>query len=168
MNVPTAMLAVATLCAVAVSPATAEDHRELVNRYYSQFQQPGYDVDALMAFYDDEVLFTDPTFGITANGKDEVRALYADIGTDRTQYRDIVWVLNTVISDDDHVVISGLWSGSFWECPFSVEFITLWTISDGLIVRQKDFFAADAFDQQVAWDPAVGRAICDGETDADG
>ena len=142
------------------SPASAGDRHDLVARYYGQFQKPGFEVDALMAFYADDVKFTDPTFEIVANGREEVRKLYADIGTGRTQYRNIVWTINDVVSDGDRVVISGNWAGEFWACPFSVDFMTFWRLEDGLIAEQRDFFAASAFDRQVAWDPAAGRATC--------
>ena len=138
------------------------DYGPVVERYYAQFQKPGFDVDALMKFYADDVAFSDPTFEIVANGKAEVRKLYADIGTDETSYRNIVWTLKTVVSDDDTVVISGVWSGDFAQCPFSVEFMTFWRMAGGLIAEQKDFFAASAFDRQVRWDETAGRPACDG------
>lgn len=149
-------ISVAMIC----TAASAGSPKVMVDEYYGQFQQPGFDVDALMAYYHDDVSFSDPTFDIVASGKDEVRKLYADIGTDRTQYRNIVWTLNTVMAEGDNVLISGVWSGEFWQCPFSVEFATLWRLEDGLIREQKDFFAASEFDRQVSWDPEKGRAAC--------
>ena len=89
-----------------------------------------------------------------------MRKPYADSGTGRPQYRNIVWTINDVLSDGDRVVISGNWAGEFWACPFSVDFMTFWRLEDGLIAEQRDFFAASAFDRQVAWDPAAGRATC--------
>ena len=140
---------------------SSSDKRQLVRQYYSQFQKPGFEVDELAKFYADDVAFIDPTFEIEAKGRDEVLALYAEIGTDRTSYEDIDWDLRDIIVDGDNVVISGRWSGKFFECPFDVDFATLWKLQDDLIVVQRDFFAASRFDEQVRWNPESGRAECE-------
>ena len=123
----------------------------LVEEYYSQFQKPGFLVDELMKFYSDDVLFTDPTFEIIAVGKSEVRKLYADLGTDRTAYKNIEWKIRTVISQGESIVIRGIWSGQFQECDFEVDFMTFWRLVDEKIAEQNDFFAAGSFDRQVGW-----------------
>lgn len=136
------------------------DARELVQAYYSRFQKPGFFVDDLMDFYADDVRFTDPTFEIVAQGKAEVRKLYAELGTERTAYQRIQWDISAVIAEDERVVVRGKWSGSFQECPFDIEFMTLWTLRDGVIAEQNDFFAASAFDRQVGWNAETGTAEC--------
>lgn len=122
-----------------------------VRDYYSRFQKPGFLVDELMEFYADDVLFTDPTFEIVARGKSEVRKLYAELGTDRTAYKDIHWDIQSVIIQDDNVVIRGRWSGRFFDCSFDIDFMTLWRIENNKIAEQNDFFAAGTFDRQVGW-----------------
>lgn len=123
----------------------------LVEEYYSQFQKPGFLVDELMKFYSDDVLFTDPTFEIIAVGKREVRKLYADLGSDRTAYKNIEWKIRTVISQGENIVIRGIWSGQFHECDFEIDFMTYWRLADEKIAEQNDFFAAGSFDRQVSW-----------------
>jgi ketosteroid isomerase-like protein len=123
----------------------------LVAEYYSQFQKPGFLVDQLMEFYGDGVLFIDPTFEIVAEGKSEVRKLYAQLGTEGTAYRNIVWTISDIISQGETIVIRGKWSGRFHECDFDVDFMTLWKLADDKIVEQHDFFAAGTFDRQVGW-----------------
>jgi len=153
------MKLIAVSCALVAAtfpPATTwaeptSDAEELVEQYYSRFQKPGFLVDDLMQYYADDVLFTDPTFEIVASGKAEVRKLYADLGTERTAYKNIRWDIQQVISQDDAIVIRGNWSGRFHECDFDIEFMTLWRLSDGKIAVQNDFFAASAFDRQVGW-----------------
>lgn len=130
----------------------ADDHRRLVAHYYSLFQQPGFRVDDLLEFYADDIEFSDPTFEIEARGKEAFRKLYADIGTERTSYSDIEWELKTVLVEGDDVGIYGRWSGKFHDCPFKIEFVTLWHMRANRIARQTDFFAADTFDRQVGWD----------------
>ena len=145
-----------------VPPACAEQRtpaERLVAEYYAQFQKPGFLVDDLMEFYADDVVFTDPTFGIVANGKSEVRKLYAQLGTEATAYRNIVWTISDVISQGEAIVIRGRWSGRFHECAFDVDFMTLWKLDGGKIVEQNDFFAAGAFDRQVGWNGTT--ATCD-------
>lgn len=154
------ILAAAAGCVAISATSAVADHRDLVDRYYAHFQQPGFTVDRLMAFYAEEVAFSDPTFGIRVSGRDGVRTLYADIGTERTNYRNIVWNIDRVLIDGRDVAINGRWSGVFHHCPFDVEFTTLWRLADGLIVEQKDFFAASAFDRQVNWNSETGRPEC--------
>ncbi|GAB4526513.1 MAG: hypothetical protein Tsb0010_09840 [Parvularculaceae bacterium] len=137
------------------------EYRDLVDRYYSQFQQPGFTVDRLLAFYAEDVEFSDPTFEIRVSGRDGVRSLYVDIGTERTNYRDIVWNIDRVLIDGNDVAINGRWSGVFYQCPFDVEFVTLWRLEGGLIAEQRDFFAASTFDRQVNWNKVAGRPDCD-------
>ena len=139
---------VLTLPAMADTASFAE---KLVENYYSQFQKPGFFVDDLMRFYSDDIVFTDPTFEIVAKGKAEVRKLYADLGTDKTAYRNIQWDISNVISQNDRIVIRGKWSGRFHHCEFDIDFVTLWKITDRKIAEQNDFFAASAFDRQVGW-----------------
>lgn len=124
---------------------------KMVDEYYSQFQKPGFHVDALLQYYADDVLFTDPTFEIVAEGKSEVRKLYADLGTERTAYKNIRWTIEDVVAQNDIIVIRGKWSGRFHDCDFEVDFITLWRLLDGKIAEQDDFFAASTFDRQVGW-----------------
>lgn len=135
--------------------------QDIVEDYYSQFQKPGYFVDELMKYYKDDVLFTDPTFEIVATGKGEVRKLYADLGTDRTAYKNIHWKVKDVISQGESIVIRGIWSGQFYECDFEVDFMTLWRLEDEKIAEQNDFFAASSFDRQVGWNGTT--ATCDSE-----
>lgn len=134
------------------------DAVDFVDSYYSRFQKPGFLVGDLMEFYDEDVLFSDPTFEIVAEGKDEVALLYADLGTDRTAYENIEWDITRVIAQGDLIVIRGVWSGRFAGCDFETDFMTLWRLRDGKIVEQNDFFAAAAFDRQVGWDGE--RATC--------
>lgn len=142
-------------------PSTSKaDHRQMAERYYSRFQQPDFDVDELMEFYDDDVRFSDPTFEITARGDSEVRKLYADIGTDRTSYTNITWTLDRIVVESDDVVIHGRWAGEFSGCTFDVPFVTLWRLRNGLIAEQTDFFAAAIFDRQVNWNSETQRAEC--------
>lgn len=142
-----------------VHAAPVLDADELVARYYGQFQKPGFLVDELMAFYHDDVVFTDPTFEITAQGKEEVRKLYAALGTERTSYQEIHWQIQHVVERGGLVVIRGTWSGRFFGCPFDIDFMTLWRLESGKIVEQNDFFAAGTFDRQVGWDGS--SANCD-------
>lgn len=124
---------------------------KIVESYYSKFQKPGFLVDDLMSYYAEDVVFTDPTFEIVAEGKKEVRKLYADLGTDRTAYKNIRWEITDVITQDDAIVIRGRWSGQFQNCDFDIDFMTLWRLKDGKITEQNDFFAASSFDRQVGW-----------------
>lgn len=140
------------LSALAYEMSHAE---RLVHDYYSQFQKPGFFVDDLMHFYTEDIVFTDPTFEISVNGKSEVRKLYADLGTERTAYKNIQWAISSVISEDDRIVIRGKWSGRFHDCEFDIDFMTLWRIEDGKIAEQNDFFAASTFDRQVGWNGSV-------------
>ncbi|MEQ8314904.1 MAG: nuclear transport factor 2 family protein [Gammaproteobacteria bacterium] len=153
----TLLASIATACS---TTAEVSQIHAFVDRYYANFQRPGFYVDDLMNFYSDEAVFTDPTFGIAVKGKPQIRELYADLGTEDTAYRDIDWDLRQVIAERDKVVIRGVWSGSFQGCAFSVDFMTLWLLEDQLIKEQNDFFAADAFDEQVQWDPSTGTANC--------
>lgn len=134
-----------------ILPVAASATEALVGEYYSRFQKPGFHVDDLMAYYHPDIVFTDPTFDIHAEGKVEVRKLYAELGTDRTAYKDINWTLARVIAEGDDVVIRGRWSGRFHGCAFDIDFMTLWRLKDGLIIEQNDFFAASTFDRQVGW-----------------
>ncbi len=104
-----------------------------------------------MDFYTDDVLFTDPTFGIVAKGKGDFRKLHASLGTDQTAYRGIRWNIKNIIFQNDSVVIRGEWSGRFQDCDFEIDFITLWHMRDGKIAGQDDYFAASSFDRQVGW-----------------
>lgn len=137
-------------------PFNAED---FVAKYYAEFQQPNYLVDDLMAFYRDDVVFSDPTFEILAQGKAEVRKLYAEIGTENTAYTDISWEIADIVSQDDTIVVRGKWSGRFFDCEFDVDFMTLWKLEEGKIAQQHDFFAAVTFDRQVGWNGTT--ATCD-------
>jgi ketosteroid isomerase-like protein len=112
-----------------------------------------------MQFYTDDVVFTDPTFEIIAEGKSAVRNLYADLGTSRTAYKNIQWTIKDVVSEDDIIVIRGQWSGRFHDCEFEIDFMTLWRLADGKIAEQNDFFAASSFDRQVCWNGIA--ATCD-------
>lgn len=158
-------LALMTMSAILIiqAPSTRADEapapRDLVARYYAQFQKPGFLVDELLEFYADDVRFTDPTFEIVAKGKSEVRRLYADLGTERTAYKNIRWQISDVVADGSRVVIRGQWSGTFHGCKFSIDFMTLWRLEDGKIAEQNDFFAASAFDRQVGWNGET--ATCD-------
>ncbi len=125
---------------------------ELVEKYYSQFQKPGFLVDELINYYADDVVFTDPTFEISAEGKNEVRKLYSEFGTNRTAYRNIQWDIKNVVSQNDSIVIRGMWSGRFQDCDFDIDFMTLLRLVDGKIAEQDDFFAAGTFERQVGWD----------------
>lgn len=148
------LLPVFFVAVLGASPTGADEvgaAKTLVREYYSQFQKPGFFVEDLMAYYADDVRFTDPTFEIVANGKDEVRKLYADLGTDRTAYKNINWQIASVTAQDDLIVIRGRWSGRFHHCDFDIDFMTLWRVEDGKIIEQNDFFAASAFDRQVGW-----------------
>jgi len=145
----TAVLSGAAPVAIASAAGAAD---ALVSEFYSRFQKPGFHVDDLMVYYHPDIVFLDPTFEIRAEGKSEVRSLYAELGTERTAYKDIRWTIDSVISEGDHIVIRGRWSGRFHACDFDVEFMTLWRLKDGKIVEQNDFFAASAFDRQVGWD----------------
>jgi len=131
----------------------------MVEAYYSQFQKPGFLVDQLMTFYADDVSFTDPTLEIVARGREAVRKLYADLGTERTAYEDIRWSIASVIVDGDNVVIRGAWAGKFQGCDFDIDFMTLWRLQYGKIAEQINFFAASAFDRQVGWNGKT--ANCD-------
>jgi ketosteroid isomerase-like protein len=137
-----------------------EKASRLVKQYYSKFQKPNFLVDDLMKFYTDDIKFVDPTFEIVANGKDAVRNLYIDLGTEKTSYQNIEWDIRDIIIQIDSVVIQGKWSGVFHDCIFDVEFMTLWKLRKGLIAEQTDFFAASTFDRQVGWDPSTGKTTC--------
>ena len=110
--------------------------------------------------YTDDIAFTDPTFEIAAKGKEELRKLYADLGTDKTSYAEVVWRIETTVIQADRIVIRGNWSGRLQGCAFDVEFVTLWKLRDGLIAEQTDFFAAGTFDRQGGWDGEGGAATC--------
>jgi ketosteroid isomerase-like protein len=142
----------AALFASPAWPDTASTAEALVEDYYSQFQKPGFLVDDLMPYYAGNVRFTDPTFEIVAQGKDEVRRLYADLGTSGTAYTDVQWDIRAVVSQDDFIVIRGKWAGYFHHCSFDIDFVTLWRMREGKIAEQHDFFAASTFDRQVGWD----------------
>lgn len=146
-----------------VSSGNDENNSLLVKQYYSKFQKPNFLVDDLMRFYADDIRFVDPTFEIVANGKDAVRKLYIDLGTEKTNYRNIEWDIKDIIVQADSVVIRGNWSGVFHDCDFDVEFVTLWKLRKGLIAEQTDFFAASAFDRQVGWNPSTGKTTCVGQ-----
>ncbi|WFL76244.1 nuclear transport factor 2 family protein [Altererythrobacter arenosus] len=133
---------------------------ELVDRYYAKFQQPGFLIDDLMKFYSPDIAFVDPTYEIVMNGESEFRETYAELGTAQSNYRNIKWDIAEVVTSGDKVVIYGNWSGTFHHCPFEVAFTTYWKLENGLIVEQRDFFAAPAFDRQVGWDPATASATC--------
>jgi len=153
-----ALVFVGALAGPARAEARRDTYLEIVRGFYAKFQQPGFLIDDLLAYYTDDIDFRDPTFDITINGAAEFRGLYGDLGTDRTGYRDIVWTLADILVDGDSVLISGRWSGRYQDCPFDVEFMTLWRMRGRLIGYQRDFFASDAFDRQVGW--ADGKANC--------
>lgn len=141
--------------------ATKEaDAEALVDRYYSQYQQPGFLIDDLLEFYTPDVAFIDPTYEIRLNGRSDFRQFYSELGTDKTNYRDIAWKIEDVLVDGDAVAIYGRWSGTFHHCPFDVAFTTFWRLDEGLIAEQRDYFAASAFDRQVGWDAESATAQC--------
>lgn len=123
--------------------------QELVADFYGEFESDAFDVDRLMRHYDPDVVFVDPTFDIEVNGVAAVRELYAVAGTAESRYRGTAWEIERVIASGADVAIHGTWSGRFDDKPFSVEFVTLWKLSDGKIVEQRDFFDAIGFDEQV-------------------
>lgn len=156
-------IAAATLSFIAATSAYADDapkldYRALVADYYAQYQQPGFTIDDLLAFYAPDVDFRDPTFDITIRGAQEFRNLYSALGTDQTGYKNIKWTLDDIVVDGERVVIAGRWSGAYQDCPFDIEFMTLWRMKEGRIAYQRDFFAAGAFDEQVVWKD--GKANC--------
>ncbi len=123
-----------------------------VRSYYENFQAPAFDLERHMAYYAPDVHFVDPTFDIDVSGSDEVRALYASIGTAESSYSDIRWNLDRVlISGTNDVTIHGSWSGVFQGSSFDIQFVTLWRLRDDEIIEQKDFFDAPTFDEQVGW-----------------
>lgn len=132
----------------------------LVERYYANFQKPGFLIDDLMEFYANDVAFVDPTYEIVMNGEADFRRTYAELGTPQTSYQNIEWDIAEVVTSGDKVVIYGTWSGTFHDCPFEVDFTTYWRLEDGLIAQQRDFFAAGTFDRQVGWDPETASATC--------
>ena len=154
---PNAIAIAAAVAAAGLSQLPIAEHQpfnadEFVAEYYAEFQKPGFLVDDLMVFYHDDVLFKDPTFEIVAEGKAEVRKLYADIGTGNTAYRNISWNILDVVSRDNTIVVRGRWSGRFHHCNFDVDFMTFWRLDGREIAEQYDFFAAATFDRQVGWD----------------
>ena len=132
--------------------------KKLVEDYYARFQQPGYFVTELMQRYTEDVRFIDPTFEIDVSGREEVAKLYADLGTGKTAYTNVAWIIRQIVAENDHVTIRGNWSGQFQDCPFDIEFMTLWKLRNGLIAEQTDFFAASTFDRQVGWQD--GKTSC--------
>jgi ketosteroid isomerase-like protein len=160
-----AFMPVVILTLVSPHAALSDEHGNaevLVKDYFAQFQKPGFLVDQLMEFYADEIIFVDPTFEIAARGKEEVRKLYAELGTERTAYKNIVWTIKSVIAQDDNIVVRGNWSGQFHQCSFSIEFMTLWRMKAGKIAEQNDFFAASTFDRQVGWNGST--ATCQSQS----
>ncbi len=156
----------AAFSVITLSPSLVKADRTsfsetIVEEYYSHFQKPGFLVDDLMQFYADDVVFTDPTFEVVAEGKSDVRKLYADLGTSQTAYENIQWTITDVVSAGDIIVIRGRWSGRFHDCEFEIDFMTLWRMADGKIAEQNDFFAASSFDRQVGWNGQT--ATCNSE-----
>lgn len=153
MNGLTLFWCIAAMLVIAGAGRAAEapSAESMVRDYYATFSESPFDVDRLMVFYAENVVFVDPTFDISVTGVDEVRALYAAIGTDDSRYRDIRWQIERVIADADDVAIHGRWSGRFDGKAFDIEFVTLWRLAEGRIVEQRDFFDAPTFDEQVGW-----------------
>lgn len=138
--------------------------RQWVDTFYADYLRPGVTADQLLRHYAEDVEFVDPTFGIDVRGHDGLIQVFGQMGTADFNYSNVDWQIDTVLVDGTSVAVNGVMAGAWHNCPFEMAFVTIFDIEEGLIARQQDFFAASAFDEQVALDRETGLPTCETST----
>lgn len=140
------LLAGSAVTARAERGASAEpaSKREAVNAkriegYYEAYRPGPETFERWLGFYDPDVSFRDPTYGAKVEGRDGMRKTGEQAGLNiAVEKGGMRWNLHRRLFDDEQVVVTGTYSGSYGDKSYDVRFLTWVTMRDGLIVEQLD------------------------------
>lgn len=124
-----------------------------VSGWLKAYQQ--FDLDSFLAFYKDDVRFTDPTAGLDFTSRDQLASAYTGIMQGRYGGNFVFDVKNSV-TQGDIVVLEGLFSLTWNGQKAAINFTTWLFFEDGKISRQLDMFDYNSLQRQL---PTYGQGV---------
>lgn len=128
-----------------------------VEAYYETYRPGPETFERWLTFYDPNVSFRDPTYGVQVEGRAGMRKTGEQAGPNVTVEKGASrWNLHRRLFDDEQVVVTGTYAGSYHEKDYEVRFLTWMTMREGLIVEQLDIADTTTFMEQMGIAPPPG------------
>lgn len=113
-----------------------------LDRYYADYTAmsrapTGPAMDAWLAHYAPDALFEDPTLGVSATGRDQIRKPYVEAFTGRLG--PVHWTIVRRLTGPEWAAVEGWLEGTHSGKPLRTRFTTWLKVRDGKIVHQIDY-----------------------------
>ncbi len=137
------MLLALTLSLVAHIGCT-QAPKDFVERYYAAYSGTPTS-EKLAPFYHDSVRLEDPTFNFVGKNKAEIFRNF-DKANARNHYE---WHIGQTIISGDTVVTEGNLIAQYGGIPYSMRFVNIFHLKNGLVFRQFDYYDTRLYHEAV-------------------